>query len=80
MPQTEDLPGEKVHPPACPTMSSANLEKRLLHKVLVAANAPTGWPGWLISSVALVPTAGIAGLWWLLIGSRGALFLAGDHR
>jgi len=57
-------------------MSSANLEKRLLHKVLVAANAPTGWPGWLIGSVALVPIAGIAGLWWLLIGSRGALFLA----
>ena len=76
LPQTEGVPGERVYTPPYPAMSSGHLEKRLLHKVLVAVNAPTDWPGWLIGSVALVPIAGVAGLWWLLIGDRGALFLA----
>lgn len=57
-------------------MPSTHLEKRLLHKVLVALNAPAEWPGWLIGCAALVPIAGVASLWWLLVGGRAALYLA----
>lgn len=52
------------------------MEKRLLHQVLVALNAPAAWPGWLIGCVALVLIAGVAGPWWLLIGAQEAIFVA----
>ncbi len=56
--------------------SSVQLEKRLLHKALVALNAPAQWPGWLISCMALLPIGVVSGLWWFLIGAREALHLA----
>jgi predicted MPP superfamily phosphohydrolase len=52
------------------------LEKRLLHKALMALNAPAKWPGWLIGCVALIPIAGVASLWWLLLGGLPAAFAA----
>ncbi len=71
------MPNKHAHPRAYPTMpSSAQLEKRLLHKALVALNAPAKWPAWLIGCVALVPIGVVAGLWWFLIGAREALYLA----
>jgi len=57
-------------------MSSSYLEHRLLHKVLVAVNSPTNWPGWLTTCAVLLPIAGVAGLWWLLVGGQDALYLA----
>jgi len=56
-------------------MSSTYLEHRLLHKALVALNAPAGWPGWMIGCVALLPIAVVAGLWWLCVGQGAALGL-----
>jgi predicted MPP superfamily phosphohydrolase len=55
---------------------SDRLETRLLHKVLVAINLPTKWPGWLVGVVALLPILGAAGFWWLLVGSKWELYLA----
>ena len=57
-------------------MVSNRLEHRLLHKVLVVLNAPTNWPGWLIGCVALLATAGVACLWWLLVGREESLYVA----
>ena len=56
--------------------SSAQLEKRLLHKALVALNVPAKWSAWLTGCVSLVPIGVVAGLWWCLIGARDALSLA----
>jgi predicted MPP superfamily phosphohydrolase len=52
------------------------MEKRLLHKALMAINAPANWPAWLIGCAALLPIGVVAGLWWFLIGRREALYLA----
>jgi predicted MPP superfamily phosphohydrolase len=57
-------------------MTSHHLEHRLLHKVLVALNSPTNWPGWLIGCIALLAIAAVACFWWLLIGAEEALYLA----
>jgi predicted MPP superfamily phosphohydrolase len=57
-------------------MTSNHLEHRLLHKVLVALNMPTNWPGWLIGCVALLAIAAVACFWWLLVGDEEALYLA----
>ncbi len=51
------------------------LEARLLHKLLVALNAPGGWPAWLIGGVALFPILAVAGLWWFVAGGIEALYL-----
>jgi predicted MPP superfamily phosphohydrolase len=51
------------------------LEARLLHKLLVALNAPAGWPGWLIGLVSLFPILALVGLWWLVIGRVEGLYL-----
>jgi predicted MPP superfamily phosphohydrolase len=51
------------------------LEARLLHKLLIALNAPGGWPAWLIGGVALVPILAVAGLWWFVAGGIEALYL-----
>lgn len=51
------------------------LEKRLLHDLLVAFNAPADWPNWLIGGVALLPIGGVAALWWLSTGGVWALYL-----
>jgi predicted MPP superfamily phosphohydrolase len=57
-------------------LASDGLEGRWLHKLLVAMNMPANWPAWLIGMFALLPIAGIAGLWWLMVGSIEALYLA----
>ncbi|MEJ2560707.1 MAG: hypothetical protein P8186_31690, partial [Anaerolineae bacterium] len=51
------------------------LEARLLHKLLVALNAPGGWPAWLIGIVALLPILVVTGLWWFVTGGIEALCL-----
>jgi predicted MPP superfamily phosphohydrolase len=70
-----DLPSHHIHPSLYPIMPSNNLEKRLLHKALMAFNTPAAWPGWLIGCVAFLLIAGVAGLWWFMIGARESLYL-----
>lgn len=76
-PHTQDMPDKQANPTAYPSMpSSVQLEKLLLHKALVALNAPAQWPGWLIGCMALLPVGVVSGFWWYLIGAREALYLA----
>jgi hypothetical protein len=51
------------------------LEKRWFHRVLVVLNQPSGWPGWLIGTAALLPTGGVAAAWWLWVGCTAAAYL-----
>ena len=76
LPKRGVLPDDQAHPVPDPVLSSSQLEKRLLHKLLVALNVPGTWPGWLIGCVALVLIGVVAGLWWLSIGGKGALYSA----
>ncbi len=72
----KDLIEEPVRPVPDSAISSTPLEERLLHRLLVAINAVTDWPGWLIGSMAFFHVGGVAGLWWLLTGGVGALYVA----
>lgn len=44
------------------------LERRWLHKALVALDAPSGWPAWLVGAVAVVLVAGAALPWRMAAG------------
>lgn len=44
------------------------LEKRWLHKVLVALNAPAGWPPWAVAGVALAGS-GLMAMSWQALGA-----------
>jgi predicted MPP superfamily phosphohydrolase len=57
-------------------LSSTELETRLLHKLLLAFNAPADWHWSLIAAVMLLPMGGVAGFWWLLAGRAAALYAA----
>jgi predicted MPP superfamily phosphohydrolase len=76
LPHTGDSPIKYARPSTYPAMTSASMEKRLLHRALVALNAPAEWSGWLIGCVALVPIGVICGLWWFLMGAGVAHYLA----
>ena len=75
-PRERDLSDEQIYTPSGQGAWSDRLERRLLHKMLVAINLPAEWPGWLVGVVALLPILGVAGFWWLLVGSEWALYLA----
>jgi predicted MPP superfamily phosphohydrolase len=65
---------------AAPDVATApdQLKKGWLHWVLVGMNVPANWPAWLVGMFALLPVAGVAGLWWLLVrrGEAGYVALA----
>ena len=71
-----DMSDRLLSPPEAGGAPADVLEGRWLHKILVLACAPAGWPGWLIGLVALLPIGAVSGLWWLTLGGAAAPVLA----
>ena len=73
--RTQDLPGQQASAAPDQYVAADRLEGRLFHKLLVAINAPAGWPAWTIAAAASIPILAAAGLWWILTDGIHALYL-----